>query len=77
LRHNPKWDILPAVAMKALFLFILIAVVFAGAVLLIQHVSTALGIILILVGASPVLLLLLALVVRKLDKTGGDEGSKQ
>jgi hypothetical protein len=68
LRHNPKWDILPAVAMKALFLFILIAVVFAGAVLLIQHVSTALGIILILVGALPFLLIGIALIVRRFDK---------
>ena len=54
--------------MKALILFILVAVIFAGGVLLIQHVSTALGVILILVGASPVLLILVALVVRKFDK---------
>ena len=63
--------------MKALFLFLMLAVIFGGGVLLIQHVSTALGIILILVGALPVLLLLLALVVRKFDKPGGDEGSKK
>ena len=54
--------------MKALILFILVAVIFAGAVLLIQHVSTALGIILILVGASPILLIGIALVVRRFDK---------
>ena len=54
--------------MKALILFILVAVIFAGAVLLIQHVSTALGIILILVGASPILLIGIALLVRRLDK---------
>lgn len=62
--------------MKAVFLFILVAVIFAGGILLIQHVSTALGIILILVGASPVLLLLLALAVRKLDQKGENKGSK-
>jgi hypothetical protein len=54
--------------MKALFLFLLIAVVFAGAILLIQHVSTALGIILILVGALPFLLIGIALIVRRFDK---------
>lgn len=63
--------------MKALFLFLLVAVIFAGGVLLIQHVSTALGIILILAGASPVLLILLALAVRKLDNKGEDKGRKQ
>ena len=63
--------------MKALFLFLMLAVVFGGGILLIQHVSTALGIILILVGASPVLLILLALAVRKLDKKGEDKGSEQ
>jgi hypothetical protein len=68
LRHIPKWDILAKVAMKALFLFLLIAVVFAGGVLLIQHVSTALGIILILVGALPILLIGVALIVRRFDK---------
>ena len=54
--------------MKALFLFIALAVVFAGGVLLIQHVSTALGIILILVGALPYLLIGIALIVRRFDK---------
>jgi hypothetical protein len=54
--------------MKALFLFIAIAVVFGGGILLIQHVSTALGIILILVGASPILLIGVALIVKRFDK---------
>lgn len=54
--------------MKALILFILVAAIFAGGVLLIQHVSTALGIILILVGASPILLIGIALLVRRFDK---------
>jgi hypothetical protein len=54
--------------MKALIFFILVACIFAGGVLLIQHVSTALGIILILVGASPILLIGAALIVRRLDK---------
>ena len=54
--------------MKAAILFILVAVIFAGGVLLIQHVSTALGIILILVGASPILLIGIALIVRRFDK---------
>jgi hypothetical protein len=53
--------------MKALILFILIAAIFAGGVLLIQHVSTALGIILILVGTSPILLIGIALLVRRFD----------
>ena len=56
--------------MKALILFILVACIFAGGVLLIQHVSTALGIILILVGASPILLIGIALIVKRFDKEG-------
>ena len=62
--------------MKALILFILVAAIFAGAVLLIQHVSTALGIILILVGASPILLIGIALIVRRLDKENGQPPSQ-
>ncbi len=54
--------------MKAAILFILVVAIFAGGVLLIQHVSAALGIILILVGASPILLIGIALLVRRLDK---------
>lgn len=54
--------------MKALILFILVALIFSGGVLLIQHVSTALGVILILVGASPILLIGVALIVKRFDK---------
>ena len=54
--------------MKALIFLILFVVIFAGGVLLIQHVSTVLGVLVILIGASPVLLILVALIVRRFDR---------